>query len=116
LIVPSVSVIIFRRNEGKEESMAGWTFITNHAVVLSLIAREPSITARRISSIAGITERAVRKILSDLEKGGFLGKVKEGRNLRYTVYRGAALRHLTQKDKAVGVLLDILNPDYDKVG
>jgi len=96
--------------------MPAWTFITNHAVVLSLISREPSITARRISSMAGITERAVRKILSDLEKGGFLGKVKEGRNLRYTVNREAALRHLTQKDKTVGVLLDILSPRNGAVG
>lgn len=96
--------------------MTGWTFITNHAVVLSFIARDPSITARRIASMAGITERAVRKILSDLEKGGFLGKVKEGRNLRYTVNREAALRNLTQKDKTVGILLDILSPENGKAG
>ena len=37
-----------------------WTFITNHAAVLLLLAKDPRITAREISQEVGITERSVR--------------------------------------------------------
>jgi len=47
--------------------MGKWTFITNHAVVLSYLARHPSITARQLATEIGITERAVRTIIADLE-------------------------------------------------
>ncbi len=47
--------------------MAEWTFLTNHARVLSFIAKHPSITALELSNSIGITERATRKIIADLE-------------------------------------------------
>jgi predicted transcriptional regulator len=52
--------------------MAEWTFVTNHAVVLSCVAKNPRITAREMADQIGITERAVRKIVKDLETEGFL--------------------------------------------
>lgn len=50
--------------------MATWTFLTNHAQVLLCIARNHRITAREIASSVGITERAVQRILTDLEQAG----------------------------------------------
>ena len=49
--------------------MAEWTFLTNHALVLSFLAKHPMITGLEVSREVGITERAVRKIIADLEKG-----------------------------------------------
>ena len=38
--------------------MPGWKFVTNHALVLCLIAQQPRITGREISSTISITEKA----------------------------------------------------------
>ena len=91
------------------ESEKRWTFITNHAAVLSLLVNYPRITAREISQEVGITERSVRMIISDLDKGGYISKTREGRGIRYTVNVERPMRHKTQRDVAVNHLLSILN-------
>jgi len=88
--------------------MPEWTFITNHAAVLSIVNEHPRITARDIAGMVGITERAVRKIITDLEAGGYIAKKKEGRRVKYTVNPELKLRHRTHHDKAVGNLLAVL--------
>ena len=90
--------------------MALWTFLTNHSLVLSFLARHSMITARELSLQIGITERAIRKIIADLEKEGYILKKKEGRRVRYTINPRIPLRHKSQRDKAVGQLLQVLNP------
>lgn len=86
-----------------------WTFITNHAVVLSLLAKHPRITAREISQEIGITERSVRLIISDLDKSGYISKIREGRGVRYLTDLQRSMRHKTQRDVAVSRLMTILN-------
>jgi len=88
--------------------MRRWKFVTNHALVLCLIAQQPRITAREISMNIGITEKATRSIISDLEADGYVTKTREGRRLRYGIDSELPLRHKMQKDKAVGDLLEIL--------
>jgi len=88
--------------------MPGWKFLTNHALVLCLIAQQPRITAREISSTINITEKATRNIISDLETDGYITKKKEGRRIRYRVYPDLPLRHEIQQDKAIGALLEVL--------
>jgi len=85
-----------------------WTFITNHAAVLSLLTKHSRITARQISQEVGITERNVRIIISDLNKGGYISKIREGRGVRYLVDFERPMRHKTQRDVAVRDLLSIL--------
>ena len=41
-----------------------WHFITNHGLVLSYIANNPSHTAREISMEVNITERTTHKIIN----------------------------------------------------
>jgi predicted ArsR family transcriptional regulator len=88
--------------------MVGWTFLTNHAVVFLYLARHPQITARELASSIGITERAVRKIIADLEAEGYISKTREGRGVRYSINSHLPLRHRTQKDKSVNRLLEAL--------
>jgi DeoR/GlpR family transcriptional regulator of sugar metabolism len=88
--------------------MTGWKFVTNHAMVLCLIAQQPRITAREISLTLGITERTTHNIISDLEDDGYITKTKEGRRLRYSIDLEMPLRHKMHEDKAVGELLGIL--------
>ncbi len=88
--------------------MAGWKFLTNHALVLCLIAQQPRITAREISSTIGITEKTTRNIITDLEADGYVTKKREGRRIRYRVDTELPLRHEMQQDMAIGDLLEVL--------
>lgn len=88
--------------------MGNWTFVTNHAVVLSYLAKHPSITARQLALEIGITERAVRTIIADLESEGYIVKAKEGRRVRYGVKSALPMRHATLRDTEVGKLLKLL--------
>lgn len=88
--------------------MPGWKFVTNHALVFCLIAKQPRITAREIAATVGITERATRNIISDLESDGYVTKKREGRRIRYRIDPDLPLRHENHEDKAVGDLLELL--------
>ena len=89
--------------------MLKWTFITNHAAVLSFISRHPVITAHELALEVGISERAIRRIISELLDAGYIKKKKEGRRVRYQVKHHAPLRHKIHTDKPVGELLKVLN-------
>jgi DeoR/GlpR family transcriptional regulator of sugar metabolism len=88
--------------------MPGWKFVTNHALVLCLIAQQPRITAREIASKIGITEKTTHNIINDLEYDGYIDKTREGRRLRYHIDTEMPLRHRMHEDKVVGDLLGIL--------
>jgi len=88
--------------------MPEWKFLTNHALVLCLIAQQSRITARDISSAIGITEKATRNIINDLEADEYITKKREGRRVRYRFDPDMPLRHDLQQDKAIGDLLEIL--------
>lgn len=88
--------------------MAEWTFITNYAMVLMLLAKKPRVTAIDVSHAIGITERATRKIIADLDTAGYITKKKEGRRVRYRVNPEMFLRGQTSQDVAVGELLEVL--------
>jgi len=88
--------------------MGEWKFVTNHALVLCLIAQQPRITAREIAATVGITEKTTRNITSDLEADDYINKTKEGRRLRYSVDPEMPLRHEMHEDRAVGDLLEVL--------
>jgi DNA-binding Lrp family transcriptional regulator len=87
--------------------MPGWKFLTNHALVLNLIAQQPRITAREISATIGITEKATRNIINDLEADGYVAKKREGRRIKYSFDPDMPLRSEIQ-DKAIGDLLATL--------
>jgi predicted ArsR family transcriptional regulator len=88
--------------------MPGWKFLTNHALVLCIVARQSRITARDIATTIGITEKATRNIINDLEADGYLTKKREGRRTRYKIDPDLPMRDETQQDKAIGDLLGIL--------
>lgn len=88
--------------------MSEWTFITTHAAVLSLIPRNPSVTAVDLCQAVGVTERAVRKAIADLTSTGYLSKTKEGRRVRYRVNRNLFLRHPSHREVEISDFLRAL--------
>ena len=69
-----------------------WGFVTNHAYVLRCLALKPEMTMREAAERIGITERAVQRIVAELEEAGYLLREREGRRNRYVVREGAPRR------------------------
>jgi DNA-binding MarR family transcriptional regulator len=84
---------------------ASWTFLTNHSHVLLCLAADDSLRVRDLADKVGITERAVLKILSELETGGVIEREREGRRNRYRVRTDAQLRHDLEAHRTVGDLI-----------
>ena len=85
--------------------MSSWAFVTNHALVLAAIAKNPDKTAREIGDDAGVTERTAHKIIMDLEKDGYITKTKVGTRNTYRIHPEASIK---TADSAVGELLELL--------
>ena len=90
--------------------MAGpsWTFLTNHARVLLCLADEPDLRLREVAGRIGITERAVQRIVTDLEDAGIVTRTREGRRNTYTIHDDAPLRYPHDAHATVGGLLELL--------
>lgn len=87
---------------------ANWTFLTNHSHVLICLAMQPDMLLREVSQKVGITERAVQKIVLELEDGGVLTRKRVGRRNTYKIKEGRALRHPVEGHRQVRDLLDMV--------
>ncbi|MBK9118610.1 MAG: MarR family transcriptional regulator [Phycisphaerales bacterium] len=87
---------------------AQWTFLSNHAHVLVVLARAPDTRLRDVAARVGITERAVQRIVAELVAGGVLRRMRIGRCNHYEVRRAAPLRHPLEHHCRVGDLLDMV--------
>ena len=88
--------------------MPEWTFLTKHALVLSLIAKHPESTGRELADAIGITERAVRRVIADLDAAEYIKKKRVGRGMRYYINPHLFLRHSTHQEIAIGDFLQAL--------
>lgn len=98
---------------GKGSGKAGaegsqWTFLSNHTHVLVCLAAAPDQTLRDVAAQVGITERAVQRIVADLEAGGVLERRREGRRNRYLLHLDAPLRHPLEQHCSIGKLLALV--------
>lgn len=96
---------------GVPESHAGWTFLTNHARVLATIADDQTVRIRDIAARCRLTERAVQRIISDLERDGYLSHTREGRANTYSIEPDKVLRHPAEAGLPVASLLSLLVQD-----
>ncbi len=103
-----------RRSPGPRPAADGgpsahrWTFLTNHAHVLVVLHEHPAIVLREVALRVGITERAVQRIVADLEDGGYIAREKVGRSNRYRVLARLPLRHPIEAHRTIGDLLDLV--------
>jgi hypothetical protein len=88
--------------------VAGWTFLSNHAHVLSCLDLDPTIRLRDVADAVGITERATQSIVADLVRSGYVTRTRVGRRNRYVIHRDEPLRHVRHRTLTVGGLLDYL--------
>lgn len=63
---------------------------------------------REVALKVGITERAVQKIVTDLEEAGALIRQREGRRNHYQINRRLRLRHPLENHSEIGQLLEVV--------
>jgi len=56
-----------------------------------------------------ITERAVQRIIADLEDGGFIEREKVGRQNHYRIIPERKLRHPVEQHRTIGDLLRMID-------
>ena len=91
----------------------GWTFITNHARVLLVITRDPTVRLRDIAVTLDITERAAQRIVTELVEEGYLTRKREGRRNTYKVHPKKPMRAEQARHTKVGEVLEVLLANQD---
>lgn len=90
------------------EPASRWTFLTNHAHVLIALKADPTQVLREVAAKVGITERAVQRIVHELEEAGILQRHRVGRRNEYHVLSGQHLRHPLEEHCTVDELLELI--------
>jgi DNA-binding Lrp family transcriptional regulator len=85
-----------------------WTFLSNHAHVLVCLALDRNCRLRDVATSVGITERAVQKIVGDLEHAGVIVRERAGRRNCYRLNAAVPLRHPLESHRTVGTLLSLV--------
>lgn len=93
---------------GGEAAAHRWTFLSNHAHVLICLAKDPDVLLREVAASIGITERAVMKILADLEAEGLVRRHREGRRNSYELDLDQPLRHPLEEHRSVEELVSLI--------
>ena len=86
----------------------GWVFLSNHALVLLCISKEPDIRVRDIARRVDLSERATLRILNDLCEAGYVTIERVGRRNHYTIDTSRRMRHPLWQDSHIGELLEVL--------
>ena len=113
---PKIQAAAGRREAGQPylKETAGrqrWTFLTNHTHVLVLLDKDEPPVLREVAVQVGITERAVQRIIQDLEEGGFIERERIGRRNCYRVVHDIRLRHPIESHRTIGNLLNLVKSD-----
>ena len=88
--------------------MADWSFLTNHARAILLIADDPDARLRDLAVALGVTERTAYGIVADLTDAGYILKEKEGRRNRYQIQAHLPLRESIGRERTIGEVLELL--------
>ena len=89
--------------------MGNWTLFSNHGHVLVCLARDSEARLRDVAASVGITERAVQKIVRDLQDGGMVSVTKNGRRNCYRIHKKQTLRHDLEANCTLGGLVKLVN-------
>lgn len=89
--------------------MSNWTLFSNHGHVLFCLSRNPQARLRDVAADVGITERAVQKIVRDLQDVDMISVTKNGRRNSYRIHHSASLRHDIEAGCTLKDLLKTVN-------
>ena len=88
--------------------MGDWTFFSNYGHVLVCLSRNREARLRDVAAAVGITERAVHRILGELEEAGVIARTRQGRRTHYQINEQIPLRHPIEAGHSVGELVRLV--------
>ncbi len=88
--------------------MSNWTLFSNHGHVLVCLASDSDARLRDVAANVGITERAVQKIVRDLQTHGMISVTKHGRRNRYRIHQKKNFRHELEAHCTLGDLMKLV--------
>ena len=86
----------------------GVTLLTEHARVLVCISNHPDWTVRQIAQTLGTSDRQLFRWLNDLQRAGYLTRMKEGRRNRYLLKPDASLHEAPVAGATLSELLHVV--------
>lgn len=92
-------------DDNAENTVPNWSFLTNHTHVLMLLYEDPNMRLRDCAARIGITERAVQRIVADLEAVHALSRQRVGRRNHYIIHKDQPLPNPLENKCVVGDLL-----------
>jgi hypothetical protein len=96
--------------------MGDWTLFSNHGHVLVCLARNNQARLRDVAADVGITERAVQKIVRELQIADFVRISKHGRCNHYEVNTRKSMRHDLESNCTLGKLLQLFSRSEGRKG
>lgn len=75
-----------------------------------VLVRDPGARLRDVALMVGITERAVQRIVAELEAAGYLTRIRSGRTNRYKFHGDRPLRHQVEAHRRLADLLLLAGP------
>ena len=94
--------------------MGNWTLFSNHGHVLVCLARDSKARLRDVAVDVGITERAVQKIVRDLQDGGMVSVTKNGRRNNYRIHKKQNLRHDLEEHRTLRDFLSFVRKTSER--
>jgi predicted transcriptional regulator len=101
---------------GAKRLDGGWTFVSNHFLVLLCIAEDPDQRMSDIATRLAITERSVVGIVADLADAGYVTRTRVGRRNHYDIDTSLPMRHLETQHRQLGELVALLAKKKKKKG
>jgi DNA-binding transcriptional ArsR family regulator len=95
--------------EVSEGTEPRWTYLTNHTHVLICLSQDSELRLRDVADKVGITERAVQRIVAELEEAGAITRFRDGRRNRYDVHLESHLRHSIESHRTIGDIVNLIN-------
>ncbi|MSP78123.1 MAG: MarR family transcriptional regulator [Dehalococcoidia bacterium] len=86
-----------------------FSFVTNHGLVLSFIARQPRATTREMADAVGITERTAYSIIRDLVDSGYISRKRAGRQNAYRIRPRLVIGEGPEREAAVTEIFKALS-------
>ena len=100
--------VVKKKSKAEPAKESHWTFLTNHAHILICLARNPDMVLKDVAAMVGVTERAVQRIVSELEQGGYIDREKDGRRNRYRLMLSKSLRHPVESNCDLRSLVNLI--------
>jgi DNA-binding IclR family transcriptional regulator len=83
------------------------TILTEHAQVLLCISAHPEWTVRQLAKELETSDRQIFRLLNDLQRTGYLTRMKEGRRNRYVLKVDVSLQEAPTADVTFAQLLTL---------